>query len=71
MGVGYMCVEKPSFGCEGLSEGCMQCNANNNCSMCLEGYKLMDGNCQKLECSIESCVECSDDETCSECAQNY
>ena len=70
MGVGYTCIEKPSFTCN-VETGCLMCSSENTCSECSSGYKLVSGNCTELECSITNCAECFNSTKCNKCLTNY
>ena len=61
--------------CEKCPENCTSCINENNCTGCLEEYKLIDGICEKY-CNIGSdslCVSCDFDEKnkCQECNPGY
>ena len=61
--------------CEKCPENCTSCLNKNNCTGCLEEYKLIDGVCEKY-CNIgsdSSCVSCDFDEKnkCQECNPGY
>ncbi|ESU44488.1 Variant-specific surface protein [Giardia duodenalis] len=67
-------VQKPSEDgrqCNNCNvDGCVNCNAENQCAVCGDGYRKNGDTCQK--CTPEHCKACTNDaKICTACAEGY
>ena len=61
--------------CEKCQDGCQSCISANNCSKCIEGYKLINGKCEYY-CTVGSYYQCktcdfNERNKCKDCNPGY
>jgi len=61
--------------CEKCPDNCTKCSSENNCTECLEEYKLINGKCEKY-CTIgtnSQCKSCdfNEKDKCKDCNSGY
>jgi len=49
-------------------DNCKTINCNNNCTECLDGFRLIDGACVKC---MDNCTQCHTNTTCDKCADGF
>jgi hypothetical protein len=49
-------------------DNCKTLNCNNNCTECLDGYRLINGVCDKC---LDNCTHCTSNTTCEKCADGF